>query len=87
MPRGAAARQGLTLANDSKAHQGPRSADPGQVFLCKTERSTRKEGAIRDRRQVGFARVVSDEVFHAYIFDLFVIEGYRGRGMAKAWMD
>lgn len=44
-------------------------------------------GALLDRRQVGFARVVSDQAFHAYIVDLFVIEGYRGRGIAKALMN
>lgn len=43
-------------------------------------------GAFLEGRQVGFARVVSDQVFHAYIFDLFVLESHRGRGIAKALM-
>ncbi len=41
-------------------------------------------GAFKDGRHVGFSRVVSDRVFFAYIFDLFVVEEFRGQGIAKA---
>lgn len=43
-------------------------------------------GAFVDGRQVGFARAVSDGVFHAYVFDVFVIQPYRGQGIAGALM-
>ncbi len=36
--------------------------------------------------QVGFARVVTDQASFAYLCDVFVVEEYRGRGLAKALM-
>ena len=36
--------------------------------------------------QVGFARVVSDYATYAYIADVFILEPYRGRGLAKELM-
>jgi GNAT superfamily N-acetyltransferase len=36
--------------------------------------------------QVGFARVVTDHATFAYVCDVYVIEGHRGRGLAKAMM-
>lgn len=37
-------------------------------------------------RQIGFARVVTDKAFFAYIFDLFVFDDFRGHGIAKKLM-
>lgn len=34
-----------------------------------------------DGSQVGFARVVSDDAVFAYLADVFVLEGHRGRGL------
>lgn len=42
--------------------------------------------ALDDGNQVGFARVVTDHAFMAYIFDLFVFEEARGIGIAKMLM-
>ncbi|HEX6279633.1 MAG TPA: GNAT family N-acetyltransferase [Pyrinomonadaceae bacterium] len=42
-------------------------------------------GIYHDRRQVGFARVVSDKATFAYLGDVFVNEEYRGRGLSK-WL-
>jgi GNAT superfamily N-acetyltransferase len=36
-------------------------------------------------RQVGFARVVSDQARFAWLSDLFVLEAYRGQGLG-AWL-
>jgi GNAT superfamily N-acetyltransferase/uncharacterized damage-inducible protein DinB len=36
-------------------------------------------------RQVGFVRVVTDRATFAWLCDVFVLEGYRGRGLAK-WL-
>ena len=44
-------------------------------------------GAFVEGRQVGFARVVTDRVYHAYIFDLFVLPEHRGQGIAQALMS
>jgi GNAT superfamily N-acetyltransferase len=42
-------------------------------------------GLYADRKQVGFARVISDCATYAYIGDVFVLESFRGRGLGK-WM-
>ena len=38
-----------------------------------------------DGRQVGFCRAVSDGATFAYVADVYVLEGHRGRGLAT-WM-
>jgi len=38
-------------------------------------------------RQVGFARVISDFATYAYLADVFVIEDYRGQGLATWLME
>jgi GNAT superfamily N-acetyltransferase len=35
--------------------------------------------------QIGFARVISDRATFAYLCDVYVLEGYRGRGLGK-WL-
>jgi GNAT superfamily N-acetyltransferase len=35
--------------------------------------------------QVGFSRVITNRATFAYLADVFVLEAYRGRGLAK-WM-
>jgi GNAT superfamily N-acetyltransferase len=42
--------------------------------------------ALLDGRQVGFARVVTDEATFAWICDVFVDESVRGRGVGKRLM-
>jgi GNAT superfamily N-acetyltransferase len=37
--------------------------------------------------QVGFARVVTDRATFAYLADVFVLEGHRGRGLGKWLME
>ena len=37
-----------------------------------------------DGAQVGFARVVTDRATFAYLADVFVLEGFRGRGHGRA---
>lgn len=43
-------------------------------------------GAFDGRRQVGFARVISDCATFAYVSDVFVLESHRGRGVGKRLM-
>jgi len=38
-------------------------------------------------RQIGFARVISDHATIAYLADVFVLPGYRGKGLAKWLME
>lgn len=42
-------------------------------------------GIYRGKRQVGFARVISDYATFAYLADVFVVEECRGRGLA-VWL-
>jgi N-acetylglutamate synthase-like GNAT family acetyltransferase len=43
-------------------------------------------GVYSDGEQVGFARVISDFATYAYIADVFILEQYRGRGLARELM-
>ncbi len=44
-------------------------------------------GAYDDEAQVGFARVVTDRATFAYLADVFVLEGHRGRGLAEQMLE
>lgn len=44
-------------------------------------------GIYQAGRQVGFARVISDQATFAYLADVFVIEPCRGRGLSKWLME
>jgi GNAT superfamily N-acetyltransferase len=40
-------------------------------------------GVFHKGRQVGFARVITDYATFAYLADVFVVPGHRGRGISK----
>ncbi|WP_341503700.1 GNAT family N-acetyltransferase [Gallaecimonas sp. GXIMD4217] len=42
-------------------------------------------GLYRDGEQIGFGRLITDQATFAYLADVFVLEAYRGQGLAK-WM-
>ena len=42
-------------------------------------------GLYAEERQIGFARVVSDQATYAYLCDVFVLEEWCGRGLGK-WL-
>jgi len=44
-------------------------------------------GLYCDGRQIGFARVVSDQATFAYIGDVFVLDEFRGKGLSKWLME
>ena len=39
------------------------------------------------QRQIGFARLITDYATYAYLADVFIIQSYRGRGLAKFLME
>ena len=51
------------------------------------ERSVREAarvvGLYDGERQVGFARVISDGIHVAHLCDVYVLDGYRGRGLGE----
>lgn len=42
-------------------------------------------GLYHQTKQIGLARVITDFATFAYLCDVFVLEGYRGRGLSK-WL-
>lgn len=44
-------------------------------------------GVYEGKRQVGFARAITDCATYAYLSDVFILEGYRGRGLSKWLME
>ncbi len=44
-------------------------------------------GVFDGKRQVAFARVVSDRATYAYLCDVYVLEQYRGGGLARWLME
>src|SRR5215469_12695526 len=43
-------------------------------------------GVFEGKKQVGFARVITDRATYAYIGDVFILESHRGRGLSKLLM-
>jgi GNAT superfamily N-acetyltransferase len=44
-------------------------------------------GVFAERKQVGFARVISDYATYAYFGDVFLLQSFRGRGLGKWLME
>ncbi len=44
-------------------------------------------GVYDGRRQVGFARVITDSATFAYLADVFILPSHRGRGLGKQLME
>jgi GNAT superfamily N-acetyltransferase len=44
-------------------------------------------GLYHQDRQIGYARVITDYSRVAYLADVFIITGYRGRGLSKWLME
>ncbi len=48
-------------------------------------KNSRCFGVYFEKKQIGFCRVVSDEVRFAWLADVFILPEFRGRGLSK-WM-
>ena|SRR5688500_4859046 len=44
-------------------------------------------GVFENKRQIGFARVVTDFATFAWVADVFILEEHRGKGLAKWLME
>jgi ribosomal protein S18 acetylase RimI-like enzyme len=65
------------LANHSYWAKGR----PREVVERLVREATRVLGLYREGRQVGFARVVSDDEVFAYLADVYVLPEFRGKGL------
>ncbi|MFT5242095.1 MAG: GNAT superfamily N-acetyltransferase [Glaciecola sp.] len=43
-------------------------------------------GVYIENKQIGFARIVTDYIVFAYLMDLFILPGHRGKGYSKQLM-
>ncbi len=59
---------------------------PRDVIVRSLERS-RAYGLYQGGRQIGLARVITDEATFAYLCDVYVLEDFRGRGLGKWLID
>lgn len=41
----------------------------------------------KEKEQVGFARMITDSATYAYLADVYIIEGHRGKGLSKWLME
>jgi ribosomal protein S18 acetylase RimI-like enzyme len=62
---------------DESYWAGKRSLDDVRTTI---ENAARVVGLYDGQSQIGFARVVSDDVHFAYLADVYVLGDYRGRG-------
>jgi N-acetylglutamate synthase-like GNAT family acetyltransferase len=53
----------------------------------KTAKNSICFGVYHNKKQIGYARVITDYVRFAYLADVFIIEQYRGKGLSKWLMD
>jgi GNAT superfamily N-acetyltransferase len=44
-------------------------------------------GLYKNGAQIGFARVISDQVALAYLMDVFILEEFRGKGYSKLLLE
>lgn len=44
-------------------------------------------GLFHNKKQIAYARVMTDKVFFAYLLDVFVIKDYQGQGYSKLLID
>lgn len=44
-------------------------------------------GIIKDGQQIGFARLITDYATFAYLADVYVEEGHRGKGLSKKMLE
>jgi GNAT superfamily N-acetyltransferase len=55
--------------------------------LARAMRNSLCFGLLAGSQQIGFARVITDSATFAYLADVFILEPYRGRGLAKFLME
>ena len=80
------ARLDVPAIHDFLAHSSYWARDVPLSTVQKSIENSLCFGIYNDaNKQVGFARVITDYAVFAYLADVFILEAYRGRGLAK-WL-
>lgn len=58
-----------------------------RVVVARSIEHSLNFGLYHQGRQIGFARVITDRATFAYLGDVFVLEAFRGQGLARWLMD
>jgi len=80
-------RLDLNVIYDFLARQSEWARGIPRSTLEKSVRNSLCFGVFQGEKQVGFARVISDNATIAYLGDVFVLPEYRGSGLAKWLME
>jgi N-acetylglutamate synthase-like GNAT family acetyltransferase len=62
------------------------AAGIGRATVARSIENSLCFGVYDNSNQIGFARVISDFATYAYVADVFILEPYRERGLAKELM-
>jgi GNAT superfamily N-acetyltransferase len=79
------ARLDVPAIHDFLAHSSYWARDVPLSTVQKSIENSLCFGIYDGDKQVGFARVITDYAVFAYLADVFILEDYRGRGLAK-WL-
>jgi GNAT superfamily N-acetyltransferase len=77
----------LSMMHDFLANRAYWSPGIPEETLRRAVQGSLCFGLYEQRRQIGLARVVTDRATFAWLCDVFVLEEYRGRGLAKWLME
>ena len=76
-------RLDLSLIHDYLSHSYWAAGIPREL-VARSIAGSLAFGIYHEAKQVGFARVITDRATFAYLADVFVLEAYRGRGLAAS---
>ena len=79
------ARLDLGIIHDFLANRSYWARGIPRPLLKKAIEHSLPFGLYHQGKQIGFARVLTDYERLAYLMDVFVLEGFRGRGLGK-WL-
>ena len=82
----AAERLDAAMIHDFLSHHSYWAEGRTRSTVERTIRHSLCVGAYDGKRQVGFARAITDRATFAYIADVFVLPEHRGNGIAKRMM-
>ncbi len=80
-----------SLLNVDKVHRAIKNAYWGSYRSVEQTKKTIENsicyGVYRSKEQIGFARVLTDEVVFAHIMDVIIFEEFKGQGIGKKLVE